>query len=239
MITPDVARLIHEEVEKYLQIFFNGRTVNSTRTTEGVSNMLPGQDVVPKRPIMRPYGLTSRATDGTGNTVARIGNHPWGVVVLGHLDQNQPDCQTGETVLYNAFGNKVSLKSSEVLIETSGGTSVSLTDGQVTVTSGGTTITLNGSDITIQGTNVTISGSGDVKLGSDAAGNPTVLGTELKQLFVDTFTWLQSHTHLINALPGPSPLPTQPPTQAAQIATIQASYIDNDAIVSDHVFVEK
>ena len=81
--------------------------------------MLPGMPTVTKRPVVQPFGLASNAPDDTVSVVGRVGEHFGARYVLGHRDQNKPKFQaTGETVLYNAFGQQIYLSNGKIQIGT-------------------------------------------------------------------------------------------------------------------------
>lgn len=75
-----------------------------------------------------------------------------------------------------------------------------------------------------------------IQVGSKTSAENMVLGKVFKNDFADPLmTQLQAETHT-SGVPG---FPTSPPINAPQYAAIQASPIDDNAILSDKVFTEK
>jgi hypothetical protein len=78
-------------------------------------------------------------------------------------------------------------------------------------------------------------GEDTIKIGSKAAGENAVLGQVFKQFASDLLGILQIETH-ITGVPGYS---TSPPEQTADYAALQASPINDEAVLSDYIFVDK
>lgn len=76
---------------------------------------------------------------------------------------------------------------------------------------------------------------GKIHIGKKTTNNPAPVGNELKSFALDLISWMLTHTHVIT-LPG---LDSLPPTQDADLTAIQADNLDNDAILSQYIFVEK
>jgi len=58
-----------------------------------------------------PFGFHSRATKGTPCVMTPINHDPTNIMITGHYDQNRPQIQDGETVLYGADGQLIHFKS--------------------------------------------------------------------------------------------------------------------------------
>lgn len=118
----EVLSLIRQELRVALQIIASGQTANSTQTTEDIAELFPGMPTVTSRPIMRPWGLVSRAPKGTISVTGQQGNHPGNKLTLGHRDANPPAVEVGETAIYNVAGYIVKLSGTSVQIIKSGTT---------------------------------------------------------------------------------------------------------------------
>lgn len=116
MIDGEMIRFIKEEIKKQVNIILSGSSGTNDQETETISNMYPGMPDIIKRPVMHPYGLVSRAPNATTQVTARQGEHPGNRLVLGHRDSNRPVIGSGETLLYNQFGQMIYLESGKIHI---------------------------------------------------------------------------------------------------------------------------
>lgn len=185
-MTPDMRREIAEEVRRQVNIILSGQAADNTATTETIENLFPGMPAIENRPVMHPFGISSRAPRGTISVVGRQGDHAGNRLVLGHRDANRPAVEQGEVKLYNEFGQVIYLQEDAI------------------------------------------------KIGDDETTNPAVMGNELKSLLLDLIEWITNHTHV-----GNLGAPTSPPVEAAQLATIKSQNVDNDAILSQLIFLLK
>lgn len=74
-----------------------------------------------------------------------------------------------------------------------------------------------------------------IQVGSKTSAENMVLGQVAKLFYQMLLTQLQAETHIS----GPPGFPTSPPVNAPAYASLKASPIDDDAILSDKVFTEK
>ncbi len=110
-------RFIQEEIKRQINILLTGAAGETTATTETINSMFPGMPAITARPIMHPFGLASRATQGTPSVVGRGGDHFGARFTMGHLDPARPtDIGSGETVLYNEFGQRIYIRDGEIQI---------------------------------------------------------------------------------------------------------------------------
>lgn len=113
----DIQRMIRDEVRRQVNVILFGTTGNATGQVEDIQNLFPGMPGITQRPTVHPYGLTSRAPDGTISVVARVGEHAGNRMVIGHRDSKRPSLSTsGEVILYNSYGQQIYLKNGEVRI---------------------------------------------------------------------------------------------------------------------------
>lgn len=102
MIDPDIKRFIQQEIRMHLNLITSGKAGTNTVHKEDIQERFPGMPTMAERPIMHPYGIASRAPQGTLQVTAQMGDHPGNVSVLGHRDKDRPDdLQSGESVLYS------------------------------------------------------------------------------------------------------------------------------------------
>ena len=65
--------------------------------------------------IIRPYGMASRAPAGTGTVVHPVNGDPSHLLSLGDYDSiTRPNCNSGESALYDAYGHIVYLSQSKM-----------------------------------------------------------------------------------------------------------------------------
>lgn len=113
----EMMRFVREEIKKQVHIIFTGTAQSAATHTETINDYLPGAPSVTDRPIMHPFGYMSKAPDGTLSVVARQGDHPANMVVLGHRDKGKPtDIDAGESVVYSLGGFKIKFFNDKVQV---------------------------------------------------------------------------------------------------------------------------
>lgn len=112
----ELTRFIRQEIARQLNAILSGQAGKNDQFSETISNLFPGMPDIPSRPVMHPYGLSSRAPQGTLSVIGRMGEHTGNRMVLGHRDKNRPSLSEGEAILYNEFGQRVYLKNGKILI---------------------------------------------------------------------------------------------------------------------------
>lgn len=112
----ETIRFVREEIRRQLNIILPGTAGKTSVSTETINDLYPGMPSIQERPIMHPYGLVSRAPQGTLNVTGRMGDHVGNRMVLGHRDKNRPSLEEGEVILYNEFGQQIYLQDGEIHI---------------------------------------------------------------------------------------------------------------------------
>lgn len=113
MIDSEIRRFIKEEIRQEMNVILSGLSSDNDSFNEVISQLFVGMPETEPRPVMQPFGLSSRAPKGTLQVVGRMGEHKGNRVVLGHRDKGKPTTnEYGETVLYDAYGGKIQLKQS-------------------------------------------------------------------------------------------------------------------------------
>lgn len=108
---PGELRGIRDEINRRVRVLLSGLAGVNATETETISALLPGMPDIPGRPVMHPYGLASRARQGSISVTGRQGDDPGNLVVLGHRDSRRPEIdQQGEAALYNASGELIYLR---------------------------------------------------------------------------------------------------------------------------------
>lgn len=120
MTDPDIIRFIRTEIAKQLNVILSGVAGTTTKESEDIEQLFPGMATITSRPVMHPYGISSRAPKGTISVVGRQGEHYGNRLVLGHRDKNRPEVQEGEVFLYNEHGGIIRLKKEGLDIERNG-----------------------------------------------------------------------------------------------------------------------
>ena len=111
----ETIKFIRQEIAKQVNIILSGVAGTNTQFVEDISNLYPGMPTITERPVMHPFGISSRAPSGTLQVTARQGDHPANRIVLGHRDSARPSpAQAGETILYDANGHVVYLSQSKM-----------------------------------------------------------------------------------------------------------------------------
>lgn len=118
MIDGELKRAIQQEVRKQVNIILSGQAGQNDQFSETINNLFPGMPGIVDRPVMHPYGLSSRAPMNTISVTARTGDHAGNRMTLGHRDANRPAVGSGEVQLYNEFGQAVFLKNGSVHLGT-------------------------------------------------------------------------------------------------------------------------
>ena len=115
----EIRKLIRTEIRNSMDIILSGFSGNATTQTEDIQNMYPGMTGIVGRPTAHPYGFCSVAPDGTAQVVAKQGEHIGNRLVISHRDANRPsDITSGESVLYNEFGQAVYMRDGQVQVGT-------------------------------------------------------------------------------------------------------------------------
>ncbi len=111
-------RFIREEIKRQLNVILCASAGANTEQKETIDELYPGMPSITDRPVMHPYGLSSRAPAKTISVTARVGDHVGNRMVIGHRDKDRPALENGETAIYNAHGVRVTLlKGGKIAIE--------------------------------------------------------------------------------------------------------------------------
>lgn len=113
-------RLIKQEIRTQMNVLLFGAAGKNDNQTEQIQGMFPGMDGIDSRPVMHPFGISSRAPSGTTSVIGRMGEHFGNRTVLGHRDANRPTTDSGETILYDAYGHIVYLSKSKIQLGSKG-----------------------------------------------------------------------------------------------------------------------
>lgn len=116
MLAGDVRRFIQQEIARQVNVILSGQAGANTVSTETIDNLFPGMPGILDRPVMHPYGISSRAPMGTISVTARQGDHAGNRITLGHRDANRPSVEEGEVQLYNEFGESIYLANGKIHI---------------------------------------------------------------------------------------------------------------------------
>lgn len=221
MVDSELLRAVKQEIARQVNIILSGTAQGNTLDTEDIGDLYPGMATMTGRPIMHPYGMVSRAPQGTISVVARQGEHPGNRLVLGHRDAAKPTVEEGEVKLYNAQGEIIYLK-----------------DGEISLTS--TAIKLGSED----SDNPLVLGDDLQALLSDVLGQLKILSDHVSTLATD----VSSHQHP-TAAPGPPSPPATAALFVATAANLtsdgtafdgfKSSPVDDGALLSEKVFTEK
>lgn len=103
----ELQAMIRAEISAALNIVRNGQVRNAGKDTEDVETSFPGAPTITGRPRVEPFGLTSRAPDGSLSVSLRCGAHPGSIYVIGHRYASRPTVEVGEACLYSADGYQV------------------------------------------------------------------------------------------------------------------------------------
>lgn len=102
MIDAELRRYIEEKIKEHLNIILTAQTDSSKGKTETISNLFPGMPSIPDRPVMAPFGFSSKAPKGTKAMVGQHGDFKGNRVVLGHRDEDRPTgIDEGEAIMYS------------------------------------------------------------------------------------------------------------------------------------------
>ena len=117
MMTPEMLRVVREEVRRQVNIILSGESSNSKVMSEDIQNLYPGMPGIPGRPVLHPYGYASRAPKGTISVTARQGDHPGNRVVLGHRAADRPtDLNAGESAVYSFGGYEMRFQNDSIML---------------------------------------------------------------------------------------------------------------------------
>lgn len=115
----EIRSLISKEIRKQVNVFLFGTAAGATEQSETINELAPGMSGIGVRPVMHPYGFCSKAPDGTISVVARAGDHPGNRMVVGHRAADRPtDLNSGEAVLYDAFGEAIYVRKKKIQVGT-------------------------------------------------------------------------------------------------------------------------
>lgn len=111
----ELIKIIRQEIAKATNIILSGQAGSNTEQIETIDNLFPGMPSVNDRPVMHPFGISSRAPAGTISVNGRMGDHPGNRVVLGHRDKGRPQIDSGEVMLYNSSGEQIYVKHGDII----------------------------------------------------------------------------------------------------------------------------
>lgn len=120
MIDAELRRFIEKEIKRQVQVVLTGATESNAALTESIASAYPGMATVPSRPLVLPYGLASRAPEGTISCVLRQGDHPGALLTVGHRDAKRPSVEVGESSLYSKDGYEVRVKNGQIQVGKNG-----------------------------------------------------------------------------------------------------------------------
>lgn len=112
----EIMRYVKKEISRQLNILLMAETVGADQFTESIAKLYPGMPTITERPLIQPFGLASKAPNGTQSLVARLGDHPGNRSVIGHRDANKPDVDVGESVVYSMGGYRVWIENDRVSV---------------------------------------------------------------------------------------------------------------------------
>lgn len=112
----ELKRFVREEIKRQVQIVLFGTAGENDQFNETISQNYPGMPDIPNRPVMHPYGISSRAPQGTISVNVRVGEHIGNRMTIGHRDAARPAVGPGEVVLYDQFGHQIYLSSSKIQV---------------------------------------------------------------------------------------------------------------------------
>lgn len=116
MTDGDMIRFIREEIRKEMNVILSGETAGSATHTESIDNLFPGMPTITDRPVMQPFGISSRAPKKTLQFIGRQGADKTNRFVLGHRDKNKPAVDEGETSVYSVGGYQVRVFNGKIQI---------------------------------------------------------------------------------------------------------------------------
>lgn len=122
MTESEILQIIDKQIKKQMNIILSGQSENPTidssgNASEDIQNLFSGMQGITQRPVMHPFGLVSKAPDGTTQVVARQGDHTGNRIILGHRDGGRPnDFNQGEVVLYNEFGQAIYIREGKIQV---------------------------------------------------------------------------------------------------------------------------
>lgn len=116
MTDSEIRRIIRDEIKQQVNILLFGSAGTNTPTGEDIDSLFPGMPTISNRPIMHPFGISSRAPAGTIQVIGRMGDHAGNRTVLGHRDSKRPAGDVGETFLYDAYGHEIYLSKEKIQI---------------------------------------------------------------------------------------------------------------------------
>lgn len=193
-LDPETRRSIRDEVKHAVNVILHAKFGETSNEYAELLEPLPGADKIPARPVVHPYGLVSRAPQGTLAVTARVGNHPAARIILGARDPERANMEflnEGDVCLYNSDGTKIVLQGKKV------------------------------------------------KMGSENADNPAVLGNELITLLGQIIDLLILGNSVLTTTPGNPTVPN--PAITPLLNALKAQYLTNPAtnIVARNIMLER
>lgn len=116
MTRDEIRQIIWQEIGRALNIVLTGNSQDADGQREKIQSMLTQAGTTDSFPVAYPWGMASRVPDSTAQLVLQMGNSPMARVIATHFDPDRPKLGTGETVLYNEFGQRIYLKNGKVLL---------------------------------------------------------------------------------------------------------------------------
>lgn len=117
MMDPETKRFVQEEIKRQINIVLNAETGPTDSMTETINSLFPGMPGITSRPVMHPWGLVSRAVQGTISVVAKVGAGIQNRMVIGHRDKSRPsDVNEGETIVYSIGDYRVKVSNTKILV---------------------------------------------------------------------------------------------------------------------------
>ena len=116
MLTPDIRREIKEEIKTSMYVLLSSLAGKTTSQAEDIQQLFPEMDTIESRPVVHPYGLCSRAPQGTNSVAARLGEHVNNRIIIGHRDNARKNItlDEGEVILYNQYGQQIRLENKKI-----------------------------------------------------------------------------------------------------------------------------
>ena len=110
----EVRNLIRHEVRSFLTQVMLGEVVSNESEQRSTARRTGNEGPISKIRNIQPFGISSRAPAGTGGVLVPVNGDPTHLLLMGHFDTSKPACDDGDTILYDAHGNKISLINGEI-----------------------------------------------------------------------------------------------------------------------------
>ena len=116
MLDPFIRKEIRDEVKRLMDVLLPAKAGVTTAQSEDIKELFPQMPTIQTRPVMHPYGLSSRAPTDTRSIIGRVGEHTTARIILGHLDDERANMtmNEGEVVLYNQYGQQIRLEENKI-----------------------------------------------------------------------------------------------------------------------------